>query len=115
MIALKQVLYYHLDQPRENNMHTMKSFGWVILASILAALPGSFTLHEHTVAPAWYILAVTLVSAVGIGLVAMVLGGGVLVAARRRENQRKLAIGVAFGVGLLCSILIMASMPSATP
>ena len=91
-------------------MHTLKSLGWVILASIAAALPGGFTLHEHTVAPAWYLVAVTLVSAAGIGLIAMVLGGGVLVAARRRVNQRRLAVGVAFGAGLVCSVLVMASL-----
>ena len=85
-------------------MQHAKRLGWVALAALLTALPGGCVLQFQAEAPLWYKALASLFSAAGIGLIALVIGGIALVAARSRENGGlKPALVVTVATGLFLS------------
>lgn len=82
----------------------LKSIGWVVLAGVLASLPGALYLNGQSGAPTWYIAIVSLSSALGIGIFAMAFGVIVLLAARSQsKGGLKIAVLSTAVLGLLSS------------
>lgn len=91
----------------------LKNFGWVALAAITAAMPGALYLNGQSGAPVWYTALVSLSSALGVGIFAIVIGWIILVAARRWANGGlKIAVVSAAVIGLLSSWAVISSIPT---
>jgi hypothetical protein len=71
---------------------------YVIIAAILAGMPGAALMQPWGEAPLWYLVLAAVVGSVGVGLMGIVFGAIVLIAARHRPDRGVRAAVITAGV-----------------
>lgn len=86
----------------------LKRFGAVAITGALVSLPAALFAGPRLNAPLWYTLLSLLISAVGMGVLALACGGVVLIAGRNRsDGGLKIALIVTSVVGVLSSYAVI--------